>query len=241
MEEVLHQFQNTFNNRLDPVMQSHLRNVYACIASATLVAAAGSAIHVNGIFEGGILSVLGSLVLMIMLAFSRSPEGKDDGKRFVYLNGLAFFTGLSTGPLIELVWDLDPTLVISALMYTCVVFTCFSLCALFATEGKYLALIGPISSIMTTLFISSLINIFIRSTTIAYIHLLLGLGLMSAFILYDTHLIMEKVRYGDRDYIWHALTLFIDLVSLFKHILVLLADKEQSSRSRGKKSSNSNR
>ena len=74
-------------------MQSHLRNVYASIASASVVAAVGSAVHVNGIWEGGILSGLGSIVLMMMLAFSRNPEGKEDGKRFAYLNGLAFCTG----------------------------------------------------------------------------------------------------------------------------------------------------
>jgi hypothetical protein len=37
---------------------------------------------------------------------------------------------------------------------------------------------------------------------------------------------------GDRDYVWHSLTLFMDLVSVFKHILVLLADKEQNNRNR---------
>jgi FtsH-binding integral membrane protein len=236
--DVLNQFQNLMNNRLDTRMKGHLQKVYGCIASASIVAAAGSACHVNGIWEGGILSGLGSLILMMMLAFSRNPEGKDDVKRFAYLNGLAFCTGLSTGPLIDHVWNvIDPSLVISALLYTCVIFTCFSLSALFATEGKFLALGAPIMSIMSTLLISSLLNMFIRSHTIAYIHLLLGLGLMSAFILYDTHLIMEKVRMGDMDYIWHSLTLFIDLASLFKHILVLLADKEQSNRSRNKRSS----
>lgn len=58
------------------------------------------------------------------------------------------------------------------------------------------------------------------------IHLLMGLFVMSAFILYDTHLIMEKFRMGDRDYVWHSLTLFLDLATIFKHILVLLAEKE---------------
>jgi len=216
-------------------MQTHLRNVYASIASATLVAAAGSVVHVNGYWDGGVLSGIGSLVFMMLLAFSRNQEGKDDGKRFAYLNGLAFCTGLSTGPLIDLVWDLNPAIVISALLYTSVLFTSFTLCALFAREGKYLALGGPIMSIMSALLLSSILNMFVMSATIAYVHLLMGLGLMSAFILYDTHLIMEKVRMGDRDYVWHALTLFIDLVSLFKHILVLLADKEQSNRSRNKK------
>jgi len=58
---------------------------------------------------------------------------------------------------------------------------------------------------------------------------------MSIFILYDTHLIMEKFRMGDRDYVWHALTLFMDLVSIFKHLLILLADKEQSARNKNKR------
>lgn len=50
-----------------------------------------------GYFEGGLLSALGSVVLMCMLAFSRNPEGKDDGTRFMYLNGFAFCTGKSYG------------------------------------------------------------------------------------------------------------------------------------------------
>lgn len=80
-------------------------------------------------------------------------------------------------------------------------------------------------------------NIFFRSPGFAYIQLLLGLAVMSAFILYDTQMIMEKVRMGDKDYVWHSLTLFMDLASIFKHILVLLADKEQGSRNKKKNNS----
>jgi FtsH-binding integral membrane protein len=183
--------------------------------------------------------------------------------------------GLSTGPLIETVWDMDPSIVISALLYTCVVFTCFTLSALIAPDGKYLALGGPLLSILSTMLLASIINIFVRSPTFIYVsnlfcdkshsivfvaavhgkiscyrlhstfhlsmilqmQLLLGLIVMSAFVLYDTQLIMEKFRMGDKDYVWHSLTLFMDLASIFKHILVLLADKEQNSRN--KKRSNS--
>jgi len=49
---------------------------------------------------------------------------------------LKIFVGLSSGNLIESVWNLDPTIVISALLYTCVIFTCFTLSALIAPEGK---------------------------------------------------------------------------------------------------------
>jgi FtsH-binding integral membrane protein len=150
----------------------------------------------------------------------------------MYLNGFAFCTGMSTGPLIEAVWDIEPSIVMSALMYTCVIFTCFSLSALIAPEGKYLMMGAPLVSMLSAMLMASLLNIFIRSHTIAYMQLILGLLVMSAFILYDTHLIMEKFRIGDRDYIWHALTLFMDLASIFKHILILLADKEQGRKKR---------
>lgn len=234
--ETLNNFSSLLENKLDGPLRSHLKNVYASIASATLVAAVGAACHVNGIWQGGLLSGLGSFTLILMLAFSRNAEGKDDGMRFLYLNGLAFCSGMSTGPLISAVWELNPSIVISALLYTCVIFSCFTLSALIAPEGKYLALGAPLMSILSTMLLASIMNIFFRSGSIAYIQLLAGLFLMSAFILYDTHLIIEKFRMGDRDYIWHALTLFMDLASIFKHLLVLLADREQSS-SRGKKRS----
>jgi len=234
--EVLQNFQTMFNNKLDPRMQSHLRNVYASILSATMVASLGTVIHMNGIWQGGILSALGSFILMMMIAGTRHPDGKDEGKRFAYLNGLALCTGVSTGPLVEIVWEMNPAVVVSALLYTCVIFGSFSLSALFATEGKFLFLGGPILSITSAMLVTAIVNLFVQSTTVSYIQLLLGLAVMSAFILYDTHLMMDKVRMGDKDYIWHSLNLFIDLVSLFKHILVLLAEKEQSGQ-RSKKSS----
>jgi FtsH-binding integral membrane protein len=230
--ESFQNFATMMNNKLDQPIRNHLKNVYASIASATFVAAAGSFVHCNGYFEGGLLSALGSVVLMCMLAFSRNPEGKDDGTRFMYLNGFAFCTGLSTGPLIEAVWDIEPSIVMSALMYTCVIFTCFSLSAIIAPEGKYLMLGAPLMSTLSTMLLASILNIFIRSHAIAYMQLIVGLLVMSAFILYDTHLIMEKFRMGDRDYTWHALTLFMDLASIFKHILILLADKEQGRKKR---------
>jgi FtsH-binding integral membrane protein len=144
---------------------------------------------------------------------------------------------MSTGPLIEAVWDLDPSIVISALMYTCVVFTCFTLSALIAPDGKYLALGGPLLSVLSTMLIASIVNIFFRSYAFIYMQLVIGLIVMSLFVLYDTQLIMEKFRMGDKDYVWHAVTLFMDLVSIFKHILVLLADKEQSNRSKKRNNS----
>ena len=53
-----------------------------------------------------------------------------------------------------------------------------------------------------------------------------GLLLFCGFILYDTQLIIERRRRGDKDYVWHSLMLFVDFVDVFRHILVILMQKE---------------
>lgn len=56
-------------------------------------------------------------------------------------------------------------------------------------------------------------------------YLYLGLALMSGFVLYDTQLIMEKRRAGDKDFIAHSVDLFVDFVGVFRRLLIILAQK----------------
>lgn len=53
----------------------------------------------------------------------------------------------------------------------------------------------------------------------------LGLAVMCGFIVYDTQNILEKARHGDKDYVMHAVELFIDFVAVFKRLLIILTDK----------------
>lgn len=48
---------------------------------------------------------------------------------------------------------------------------------------------------------------------------------MSGFVLYDTQLIMEKRRAGDKDFIAHSVDLFVDFVGVFRRLLIILAQK----------------
>lgn len=48
---------------------------------------------------------------------------------------------------------------------------------------------------------------------------------MCGFILYDTTIIMEKRRMGDKDFIIHSIDLFIDLIGMFKRILILFMQR----------------
>ena len=43
--------------------------------------------------------------------------------------------------------------------------------------------------------------------------------------MFDTQLIINKARNGDRDFIAHSLDLFIDFVQVFRKVLILLMQK----------------
>jgi len=45
--------------------------------------------------------------------------------------------------------------------------------------------------------------------------------------MFDTQVIIEKARRGDKDFVAHSLDLFIDFVQVFRKVLILLMQKEQ--------------
>ncbi|CAB4044228.1 bax inhibitor 1, partial [Paramuricea clavata] len=79
---------------------------------------------------------------------------------------------------------------------------------------------------VTILLVSSLVNLFMRSYFLYQVHLYLGLVIFSAFILYDTQLIVEKFRRGDKDYVWQCVDLFIDFIAVFRRIMIILAQNK---------------
>lgn len=56
-------------------------------------------------------------------------------------------------------------------------------------------------------------------------HLYLGLMLMCGFVLFDTQLIIEKRRMGNKDFVQHALELFIDFIGMFRRLVIILTQK----------------
>ena len=51
---------------------------------------------------------------------------------------------------------------------------------------------------------------------------------MCGFVLYDTQVIIEKRRAGDKDFVAHSVDLFIDFISIFRRLLVILAQNANS-------------
>ncbi|XP_012282427.1 probable Bax inhibitor 1 [Orussus abietinus] len=227
MATTLRNFLNTCGNSLDAPLRQHLKNVYACLAMSTLTFAAGAYVHLyTEILKGGLLMSLGALGLLIAL-FGTQDDGKNRMRRLSYLLGFSFLSGLGMGPTLEVVMSIDPSIVMTAVLGTAVIFVSFSLSALFAKRGQWLYLGGALMGTLNFLLLLSILNFFFRSSLIYQAHLYLGFFLMCGFIIYDTQLIVEKHAMGSTDFILHSLDLFADFVGVFRHLLVILTQKTQ--------------
>lgn len=198
---------------------------------STLAAAIGACIHLfTNIIQAGFLSAIGAIVCFILLVSTPDDNGKKLQLRVGYLLGFATLSGVGLGPLLEHVIRVDPNIIVTALLGTTLVFMSFSICAMLSERGKWLYLGGFLMSLLNTIFILSLANLFFGSNLLFQAHLYLGLITMCGFILYDTQLIIEKRRMGSKDFVAHSLDLFIDFIGLFRRILIILTQKVNSDR-----------
>ncbi|KAL0100342.1 hypothetical protein PUN28_019599 [Cardiocondyla obscurior] len=231
----LNSFFNAFSSTLNAPVRQHLKNVYGCLSMSTVSAAVGAYVHMYTQFlQANLLTTIGTLGLLIAL-MTTPDNGKNQKLRLSYLLGFAFLSGLGLGPLLELVVSIDPSIVMTALVGTTVVFISFSISALLAPRGRWLYLGGTLMSILNVMILFSFANLFLRSTFIYQAHLYIGLFVICGFIIYDTQLIIEKFDMGSRDFIMHSLDLFIDFIGVFRHLLVILTQKELSKDSRKRK------
>lgn len=224
-------FLNSFNNKLEQPVRQHLKNVYACLAMSTMAAAIGASVHLfTNILQAGFISAIGALICFGLLLATPDDNGKSMTLRVGYLLGFTFLTGVGMGPLLEHVIIVDPSIIITAFIATSAVFVCFSVCALLSERGKWLYLGGTLMTLLSTLMILSLANLFFGATWVYQTQLYLGLLAMCGFVLFDTQVIVEKRRLGSKDFVAHSLDLFIDFIGIFKRLLIILTQKEQDSR-----------
>jgi len=214
-----------FHN-ISPRVRSHLDNVYATLTGTILSAAVGAAFFLE-FHIGGSWSFLVGLGLLIWLAATPSH---DVSKRLGILASFGFVQGLSLGPLLEHLIEVDPQIVITALAGTVAVFACFSASALYAQRRTYLYLGGLLGSGLSLLVTLSFLNIFFRSSLAVSFSIYFGLILFCGFIIFDTQLIVEKADVGHTDFVADALNLFLDFVNVFVRLLAILSKKSNKRR-----------
>ena len=130
-------------------------------------ASAGAYTHLftNLLRGGGLL--YGLLGFGLAMALYATPDnGKNRSTRMALLLGFAFFSGLGTGPLLDMALMINPSLIPNAFLLSGVIFACFSGAALFAPDGQYLYLGGTLLSGLSTLFWLGFLNLFFQSQLI---------------------------------------------------------------------------
>ncbi|XP_044164073.1 probable Bax inhibitor 1 [Acropora muricata] len=215
-------------SKLDQSTRLHLKKVYACLTASMLSAGCGSGVHLfTDVLKGGFLSAIASIGFLV--ALSMTPfDGKNQSKRMGFLLGFAFCTGLGLGPLMDVVVQVDPSIIPTAFFATTLVFVCFTLSALWAEQRSYLYLGGTLLSGLSILCFLSIVNLFVGAQFIFQVQLYGGLLLFCGFVLYDTQLIVFKCTRGDRDFVWHSVDLFLDFIHIFRRLMIILAQNKES-------------
>jgi FtsH-binding integral membrane protein len=217
-------------NDVDKDIQIHLKNVYSTLTVGLMLAAAAAyAFMLSPLLQSmtttvavlSFISTLGSMLYIIFVHHSNETLNA----RLTAFAIFAVGTGLGLGPLVWTVAALNPDTIPTALLGTALIFVSFTLASLLTRKRYYLFLGGVLMTAISMLSTFSFMNIFIRSPALYQAELYIGLGIFCLFVIFDTQLVVEKRRSGDTDFVWHALDLFLDFVSIFRHLLVILNSK----------------
>jgi len=162
--------------------------------------------------------------LVAILIFTFSVEKLSTSAMLLFLHGFAALMGLSMAT-IFVVYTMGS--IVSAFMGAAVLFGTMSLYGYFTQRD--LSGLGSLLFVgLIAIIIASVINVFVGSTlaqmVISAIAIIVFLGLTA----YDTQKIREAVTYSNdgRAEIMGALTLYLDFINLFIHLLSLFGAKK---------------
>nr|ADG65029.1 hypothetical protein [Drosophila pseudoobscura] len=219
-------FMKGLNDRYEPLVRQHLAKVYMVLGSTVAATTVGALCQMHEVLDLGVLAALATLVLAFGLHIYMD-DGKNYRTRLSMLYAFGFCSGQTLGPLLSYINSINPSIIVTALTGTLVIFLSLSLAALLAEQGKYLYLGGMLLSVVSSMVLLSLFNMIFQSYMVQVTQLYVGVFVMAGFVVYDTQNIVLKCRNGNRDVVQHALDLFFDLFYMFRRLLVILTQKEE--------------
>lgn len=212
--------------KISPDIQTHVFRVYSNLAAMIVVSAVGCYLDLSGFVQGGFLTMLTGMACLFAFAFQ--DEIANPMRAKALLMGFAFSKGLSIGPLVDLVFDVNPEILFAALGSTALIFASFSLAVLYSPQRQTFYAAGLLSSCMSMLFWLSMLNMFFRTEALFSVELYLGLISFSLFVIYDTQVMIAKAEAGSKLVLKHSLDLYIDVIALFVRIVMVLLRKEKA-------------
>ena len=199
-----------------------LRNTYWLLALSMVPTVLGAWVGVqSGIAQA--MSPMVSLIVFMVSAFGLMyliEKNKNSAAGVPLLLGFTFFMGLMLSRLVGAVLGLNNgvSLIMTAFAGTGAIF--FAMATLSSVIKRDLAPMGKFLYIGAIMLIVALIaNIFIQSSALMITLSVLGMGIFTAFILYD----LKRVRDGqETNYITATLGVYLSLYNVFQFMLSLL-------------------
>ena len=192
-----------------------VKQTYKLLTASLVAATAGGYIGVDYVKSFSFALLIVEFALLFGLYFAK----KNAGLSLVLLFAFTFVTGLTLGPVLNTYIGAGMGNVITnAFLMTAVAFGGLSTFAFntkrdFSTWGKFLFIV------LIVLVVASLINIFTHRPMLHWAISGVGAILFSAFILYDTQMIIR----GEYDSpVLAAVALYLDILNLFVSLLHIL-------------------
>lgn len=221
-------------SHLSPRVRRHLTAMYAHLAITFLMAMFACYLQVSGMVTGGgLMPTLGGGLLLWTMSFIQNQN-----LRQLLLYGFGFLEGLGLAPAIGMLYYIHPSVLISALAMTAVIFLSFSATALYSPRRSYLYLGSIVSALMSILLVSSMFVIFLDFSILDNITIYGGLLAFSLMITFDTQMIVERVEMQHADPVLDAANLLINIVAVLRRLLVVMSQQQtdRSKRDRRRKS-----
>ena len=182
------------------------------LAAVFTLSNTGFLITVNQYYWGFVIAEIGVLLLCFW-------KRKTATLGFVLLFTFTILSGITVSPLIYVY----QTVAGQAAALTVVAF-CGLTAYVFVSKKDFSFLGGILWVGIILMIVGGLLNLFyFKSFDLQYFMAWIGVFLFSGFILYDTSNIIR--RYNTDEYIAGALSLYLDILNLFIHLLIILGGR----------------
>lgn len=206
----------------------HMRKVYGTLATGIGIAAGASMFAMATPLVGihPLIPGLGAMVPLLGLMYTNKHTHSQTLRAGLF----AAFTGLSgvsMAPLLKIAMGISATIVPQALLITCGLFGTMTALSLVAKPGAMLRLGVPLGGGLLVLMAAGIGAAFCPVTSAWYpllhnVYMYGGLMLFTAYVAYDTQVMIDEFEQGEDDHIRHAVNLFINAKGIFMRVLSLL-------------------
>eukprot|EP00164_Ancoracysta_twista_P000582 GFYU01000771.1.p1 GENE.GFYU01000771.1~~GFYU01000771.1.p1 ORF type:complete len:366 (+),score=94.23 GFYU01000771.1:31-1128(+) len=211
---------------------AHMRKVYATMGSAFGIAAGGAMLSLTtplGAISPLIMG-LGSLAPLIGL-YMTDERTSSQNMRLGLFGGFSLMSGAAMAPLLKMAAMINPWNIPLALGLTGGIFAGATAVSMFAPKGSYLKYGSALGGGALVLFGAGIAAIFTPYTSPFYpilhnVWLYGGLGIMSAFVSYDTQRTLDEYEHGERDVLKQGINMFINMKGIFVRVLSILSSRD---------------